>query len=363
MLWLVALAIIVFAITMLIVWRTSPGVTRQPLPSTPTNISFDTRPQLAPTRQNFIALATCANDIYSLAVPNTAPTAEQIQAWATAHGLTEAQLLYSTEAILNVSLGVKSQPLGLIAKVARDPKNAVVIYRGSKTIADWIYNINFTLTDLQTANRDFPSGAMINRGYAQLYSSAVARTVKGCTCSSQCTNLLGQRMCLTQGQCGRKIGGRYYDTCLPASAKSLGDTIRDWVSAHPEVTNYMLTGHSLGCTVATLTALHLRVLGKPVSCVYTFASPRLGNPAFAKLYNSYVGAQTFRFAYSNDPVPILPLPITPIPNNCFQHVGLNHYQVEWWPEMRCDPLAITLAQHTALINPALLEYTLTSLRL
>ena len=317
---------------------------------------YDTELQTYPTRKNYIALATVAADIYNLAIPNTTPTASRVETWSLEHGLIQSQVLYTTESIVT-AIGIKSQPLGLIAKIADDPTTGLIVFRGSQTAVDWINNVNFVQTDLSMAGKDFPSGVGITTGYAKLYSNGLAtQTVNGCSCTSQCTSILGKSMCLTQNQCGQSILGRYYDTCVVGSGRSLGDSVKAWVLDHPEVSNYILTGHSLGGAPTTLAALQLRLLGKNVNAVYTFASPRIGSPQFATLYNSYVGSQTFRFTAINDPVPSLPLPITPIPNNCFQHVG-RVYPVEWWPPNTvCNPKAIAVLQHRAVIDPQLFDF-------
>jgi Lipase (class 3) len=362
--WILLLVLVLIAAIVLFAPSTAKPPTAKTPSLAPRQVSlYDTSPQSAATRQNYTAFATLAADIYTLAVPNTGPTPDQISTWAEAHGLSEPQLLYSTEAILSV-VGIKSQPLGLIAKVTSDPTTAFVIFRGSQTAVDWINNVNFLQTDLRVAHPDFPPGYAITTGYAQLYGKAAAlQTVGGCTCASQCTSILGKSQCLTQNRCGSTLFGRYYDTCVSDSGRSLGDTIKTWVTNHPEVSSYLLTGHSLGGAPATLAALHLSLLGKRVNAVYTFASPRVGNPAFVQLYNSYLGSQTFRFAATNDPVPLLPLVSTPLLTNCFQHVG-RLYPVEYWPaNTACNPKAIALLQHRVLISPNLFDFVSTQLQL
>jgi hypothetical protein len=67
-------------------------------------------------------------------------------------------------------------------------------------------------------------------------------------------------------------------------------------------------GHSLGASLATLLALDLAVnRGFKNPTVYTFASPRTGDTAFAGAYNQVV-PNTFRIANRIDLVPKLPLP-------------------------------------------------------
>ena len=70
-----------------------------------------------------------------------------------------------------------------------------------------------------------------------------------------------------------------------------------------------VAGHSLGAALATICALHASILCDsheaqcPVS-LYTFASPRVGNPQFARTCNKRLNA--FRIANSEDVVPGIP---------------------------------------------------------
>jgi len=63
------------------------------------------------------------------------------------------------------------------------------------------------------------------------------------------------------------------------------------------------TGHSLGGALAKLAALHF---ASPWTSVYTFGEPRVGNAAFRDLYESQLGARTFRVVHADDVVPRLP---------------------------------------------------------
>lgn len=65
----------------------------------------------------------------------------------------------------------------------------------------------------------------------------------------------------------------------------------------------LLTGHSLGGALATLTAVRLTRSRVPVEAVYTFGSPRVGNSVFSRSYP----LTHYRFEHGNDIVPWLPL--------------------------------------------------------
>jgi len=68
----------------------------------------------------------------------------------------------------------------------------------------------------------------------------------------------------------------------------------------------VLTGHSLGGALAVLAAWFLQRQGRLVHSVYTFGQPRVGDRTFAALYESLLGARTFRVVNRNDLVPRVP---------------------------------------------------------
>lgn len=83
------------------------------------------------------------------------------------------------------------------------------------------------------------------------------------------------------------------------------------------ITSLTICGHSLGGALATLLALDVAVNTSFTPAVYTYASPRTGDPQFVSIYNHAV-PNTVRIANRLDLVPKLPLP--PL----YEHVlGLN----------------------------------------
>jgi pimeloyl-ACP methyl ester carboxylesterase len=67
-----------------------------------------------------------------------------------------------------------------------------------------------------------------------------------------------------------------------------------------------VTGHSLGGALAILAALELKRQGFNIAQVYTFGQPRVGNKAFAAMYNYALKDSTFALVNEGDPVPLLP---------------------------------------------------------
>lgn len=86
-------------------------------------------------------------------------------------------------------------------------------------------------------------------------------------------------------------------------------SVRDAVLKQAESTPHqrlLLTGHSLGGSLAMLAALDIRYNhpDKDIVC-YTFGSPKVGNTEFVKSYNKRV-PKTYRIVNLSDSVPGLP---------------------------------------------------------
>lgn len=107
------------------------------------------------------------------------------------------------------------------------------------------------------------------------------------------------------------------------------------------VTSLTICGHSLGGAIATLLALDVAAntaFKNPT--VYTYASPRTGDPAFATTFNQVVKDST-RIANRLDLVPKLPLPplydhvLTPFDLNPVQFLPLPP-RILVKPELACE---------------------------
>jgi hypothetical protein len=99
-------------------------------------------------------------------------------------------------------------------------------------------------------------------------------------------------------------------------------------------TNYTIdfTGHSLGGAVAQLVALNIAAT-TPIPPerirIFSYGSPRVGNPAYAHFMNQVGFLSMTRVTFSNDPIPHLPpRRITPLIN--FQHIPGERFLSGWW---------------------------------
>lgn len=79
-------------------------------------------------------------------------------------------------------------------------------------------------------------------------------------------------------------------------------------------------GHSLGAAAATLAAAELRNSGYSAD-LYSFCSPRVGDPHFAQFVSNQSGISgtNYRVTHLNDWVPKVPLPPT------YQHIADEYY--------------------------------------
>jgi hypothetical protein len=84
------------------------------------------------------------------------------------------------------------------------------------------------------------------------------------------------------------------------------DSVKPELSIVKKDKPILITGHSLGGALATLTALHLKQSGYDVHSMYNFGSPRVGDNEFSRTYGQ-AGIPSFRFVNSCDIVPNVPV--------------------------------------------------------
>lgn len=115
------------------------------------------------------------------------------------------------------------------------------------------------------------------------------------------------------------------DKCMPeqgfwvswtAVRTELLQAVNQAITQYP---NYeiVMAGHSLGAALATLAAAEVRWKGNRVM-LYSYGSPRIGNPALATSLTAQTG--NYRITHTDDPIPKLPL----------LEMGYVHLSPEYW---------------------------------
>ncbi|MFZ0964965.1 MAG: lipase family protein [Terriglobia bacterium] len=167
---------------------------------------------------------------------------------------------------MNPQRGNYTVPIGLVLQ-ASATGDAVIAVRGTEGIDEWIQDAKF----LAVPCPFLPSAGNTEDGFTAMYKSMNVNTAAG----------------------------------SPSLVKAL--TGLTWTGT---VNSLTICGHSLGGALATLLALDVAANTAPPfnnPVVYTYASPRVGDPQFVSVYN-HVFPNTARIANRLDLVPKLPLP-------------------------------------------------------
>ncbi len=132
---------------------------------------------------------------------------------------------------------------GFIAQSLLLPQHYAIVFRGTESPMDWLSDAEFMLETFH----EVPDAGKTEKGFTDLYRSVTVTDI--------------------------------------ADNGAAAMPLRDFMHTWPEETAVTVTGHSLGAAVATLHALVAAYRFPNVTCV-TFASPRVGNHAFAEAFAS-----------------------------------------------------------------------------
>ena len=167
---------------------------------------------------------------------------------------------------MNPSRGNSGVSIGLVLQAVASGDTVIAI-RGTEGIQEWVQDAKF----LSVPCPFLPGAGNTEDGFTAMYNSMIIKTVAG---------------------------------SVPV-VKAL-PTLQ-WTKP---VTTLTICGHSLGGALATLLALDVAAnTSSPFDnqAVYTYASPKAGDPQFVSTYN-HVVPNTTRIANRMDLVPKLPLP-------------------------------------------------------
>jgi hypothetical protein len=159
-----------------------------------------------------------------------------------------------------IDLYAEEEFIGFVAESTVEPNQFAVIFHGSKSIFDFLTDFEFNLVDFNLIK----NAGKTEYGFTKLYESF-----------------------------------RFVD---PLTNEAI--TLLDYVKNLSKDVSFVVTGHSLGGSLATFHAVFLADRGLSVESI-TFASPMVGDATFVKTYNELVSKST-RIVNKPDIVPKLP---------------------------------------------------------
>ncbi|KAI8090275.1 lipase [Gilbertella persicaria] len=164
---------------------------------------------------------------------------------------------FASDGKVITSFNVGADTVGFVMRSDAD-KTIYLAFRGSKTLSNWVTNLNFGLTNYTPV-----SGTKVHTGFYNAAKSAVS---------------------------------------------SYFSTIQGQLTSYPDY-KVVVTGHSLGGALALLAGMDLYQresrLNKSNLFIYTAGCPRVGNPAFA-YYVQGTGITVSRSVNERDIVPHIP---------------------------------------------------------
>ncbi len=156
-----------------------------------------------------------------------------------------------------------------------------------------------------------------------------------------------------------RTGGKVHSGFFRALCLVWNDILQVITSVQTKAQPLWITGHSLGAALAALAAARFDLeLDKPVSGVYTFGQPRVGDRDFARIVNADLNHRFYRFVNNSDVVTRIPTrePLS------YSHIGSLRFfdadghlfdDVSWWQEF-LETVKGSLKDHLDLI-PANIE--------
>ncbi len=186
-------------------------------------------------------------------------------------------------------------PFGFIAKRTFDDGNVgiFIVFRGTEESQEWYQNFN----SYQENFLDVPELGLVHAGSHRIYTRAVKNRDFYYSRFNGDGNLY-----YVKHQYPDFI---YRDGHPEAIAETIQKTLADTTKC-PVNSPVFLTGHSLGGSLATFAALHIATQSSFKPILYTFASPRVGNPDFTNQFATQE-IESYRIANSEDIVPTLPI--------------------------------------------------------
>jgi len=195
---------------------------------------------------------------------------------------------------------------GTIGIDKNNDDTAIMAFRGTTTKSDWLADVFANFNELNEIIDGINKNIKVAHGFGSLFG-----LFKGSV-----TNL------------------------------TMDKQIDNWLKLN-NIKNILITGHSLGGALATLSAVYIKSKYPALNVtVYTYASPRVGNNAFYNYYTQLgLDKSSFRFFSSNDVVPTLPPQLFG-----YKHVGIDYELTDKKPSIPliCSKILDVLYYHISI---------------
>ncbi len=185
---------------------------------------------------------------------------------------------------------------GIVCRKIDDPDRRIVAIRGTEGAIEWIDDA----AALPTPFRQVPDAGRVASGFDKIYSSLKVVRRKLAEDRAAEAAAPGQQPPDT-------FGGSFADQLDQlATSRELARHVRQSLAEPRRARPMVVTGHSLGAALATLFVMENDKKKKfDITTSCTFASPRVGNKEFARMFNQ-LPINSWRFVNKLDVVPKLP---------------------------------------------------------
>lgn len=190
---------------------------------------------------------------------------------------------------------------GIVVRHQELKHNFILGIRGTEGMMEWLDDAFVHLVPF----RQVPDAGRVAFGFDKIYSTLqVFRRHRGAQ------GTFAPKTAVAAGPAPSPMAGTFARQ-LEQLVDSLEEPLPAALAkpAAPPRHSFVVTGHSLGASLATLYVMENKEMKKiNISTVCTFASPHTGNKEFARLFD-LLPLDSWRIVNSQDLVPKLPIPI------------------------------------------------------
>lgn len=218
---------------------------------------------------------------------------------------------------------------GILARHRDQKHNFVLAIRGTEGWVEWLDDAVTRLVPF----RQVPHAGRVSRGFDKIYS-----TLKVLKRHRGADGTFAARPAAAPEAAREPMTGSFAE-----QLEQVADTLEEPATqeqirlarAPRPRRSFVVTGHSLGAALATLFAMENDHKKKfDISTLCTFASPRVGNTAFVRLFDQ-LPFDSWRIVNRQDVVPKVPLHIPVFFD--YEHVETS-YDFSSAGQVRCNPL-------------------------